>query len=165
MMTPEERDELIERYGEGPELLYTALENVPDEALTFRPAPGEWSVHEIIVHLADSEANAALRCRMLIAEPGRQVMAYDQNVWAERLDYHAREFDPALELVDLVRQSTYELLTDLPEEVWGHSVEHSEFDRPFTFEDWLRIYSAHIPDHIAQIEANVAAWEGRGATR
>ncbi len=161
MLTPEERVQLIERYGDGPELLYAALEEVPDDALTFRPAPGEWSVHEIVVHLADSEANAALRCRLLVAEPGRAVMAYDQDVWAERLDYHERGFDLGLELVDIVRQSTYELLASLTDEVWEHSVVHAEFDRPFNFDDWLRIYSAHIPDHIAQIQANVAAWEAR----
>ena len=26
-------------------------------------------------------------------------------------------------------------------------------------EDWLRIYAAHLEDHAAQIDANVAAWK------
>ena len=160
-MTPEERAPLIERYGKGPSLLYEAMDSVPDEALKFRPAPGDWSVHEIVVHLADSEANAALRCRLLAAEPGGTVMAYDQEVWAERLDYHARSLDLALKVVEAVRRSTHELIRSLPDEVWNNTVEHAEFDRPFTFSDWLPIYAAHIPDHIDQIERNVAAWEAQ----
>jgi hypothetical protein len=30
---------------------------------------------------------------------------------------------------------------------------------PYAAEDWLRIYAAHLEDHAAQIDANVAAWK------
>ena len=53
-----------------------ALAKVPPEALKWRPAPGKWSVHEIIIHCADSEANAHMRVRYLLAEkdPGSWAM-------------------------------------------------------------------------------------------
>ncbi|WP_345319967.1 hypothetical protein [Candidatus Villigracilis proximus] len=35
-------------------------------------------VHEIIIHIADSETNAAARARKLIVEPGGMLMGYDQ---------------------------------------------------------------------------------------
>src|SRR5436309_1672508 len=60
-----EREALIARYESGPGRLKAALAMVPPEALQWRPAPGEWSAHEIVVHCADSEANAALRIRYL----------------------------------------------------------------------------------------------------
>jgi len=43
----------------------------------------EWSVHEIIIHLADSETNAALRARKLAIEPNGMIMAHDQDYWQE----------------------------------------------------------------------------------
>ena len=35
--------------------------------------PDRWSIHEIILHLADSEATCYVRCRHFIAEPGSSV--------------------------------------------------------------------------------------------
>ena len=68
-MNREEINEKIEQYGHGFDLLITALAEVPREAWSYRPASDEWSVHEIIVHMADSESMSALRARKLIAEP------------------------------------------------------------------------------------------------
>ena len=91
-MNAQERNEKIELYGRGFSLLKAALAEVPQEAMKFKPAPTEWSVYEIIIHIADSESNAALRARKLIVEPGGTLMGYDQDAWANTLHYH----DPIL---------------------------------------------------------------------
>jgi hypothetical protein len=158
-MDNKERNERIELYGRGFDLLKADLANVPPEAWRFKPEPKEWSVHEIILHLADSETNAALRARMLIVQPGGTLMAYDQDQWAVTLDYHGQNFEDALETVRLVRKSTYELLKKQPDEIFAHSVKHPEFEDPYTFERWLKIYSGHIPGHIEQIRNNVEVWK------
>lgn len=158
-MDKQERDEKIELYGRGYALLTEALKEVPPEAMKFKPEPKEWSVHEIILHLADSESNAALRARKLIVEPGGALMGYDQDQWAITLDYHNQDLQDALETVRLVRKSTYELLKKQPTEIFAHTVKHPEYDDPYTFEKWLNIYSRHIPGHIEQIRNNVALWK------
>jgi hypothetical protein len=158
-MNAEERNERIELYGRGYDLLAAALSEVPREAWTFKPEPKEWSVHEILIHLADSETNAAMRARMLIVQPGGTLMAYDQDQWAITLDYHGQNWEDALETVRLVRKSTYELLKKQPEEVFAHTAKHPEYDEPYAFEKWLKIYSGHIPGHIEQIRNNVALWK------
>ena len=101
-MTPEERKQRIKLYGKGYDLLTKTLESIPKKMWKFKPAPSEWSVHEVIVHLADSETNAALRARLLVAEPGRSVMAYDQDAWAVKLNYHDRDVNDALKMVKFV---------------------------------------------------------------
>ena len=40
-----------------------ALTQFPREMRQWKPAPDQWSIHEVIVHLADSEANGYARCR------------------------------------------------------------------------------------------------------
>jgi hypothetical protein len=160
-MKREEIDEKLELYGRGYDLLTAALAEVPADAWKFRPAPGEWSVHEIIIHLADSETNAALRARKLAVEPGGTLMGYDQDLWAKGLDYHAQNADDALQLVKLARQTTYRLLKTLPDEVFSHSVVHPEYSEPYTFGKWLSLYSAHIPGHIEQIKNNARLWRER----
>lgn len=157
-MNIQERAEKLELYGKGYDLLLEALKDIPREMWKFKPEPKEWSVHEVLVHLADSESNAALRARKLIVEPGGTIMGYDQDKWAVDLDYHDQSYEDALEIVRLVRKTTYELLKKQPEEVFEQSVKHPEYDEPYTFEQWLDIYSAHIPGHIEQIRNNYKIW-------
>ena len=157
-MNMEERKEKIELYGRGFALLKAALEEVPAGALNFKPEPKEWSVHEIIIHIADSETNAALRARKLIVEPGSMLVAYDQDKWAVELKYAAQDPGDALETIRLVRKTTYELLKWQPEAVFAHAVIHPERPEPFTLDRWLVIYSGHIPGHIEQIRKNVVLW-------
>src|SRR6266567_5337132 len=93
-LTPAEREELIRRYEQGPALLKTALAKVPAEAREWRPGEGKWSVHEIICHCGDSEANGSLRIRYLAAEEDPLIVGYDQAQWARTLDYRSAPTAP-----------------------------------------------------------------------
>ena len=157
-MNIEERNKKIELYGKGFDMLVQMLKDVPREMWQFNPAPNEWSVHEVIIHLADSESNAALRARKLIVEPGGTLMGYDQEQWATQLNYHEQDLEDALDVVRLARKTTYQLLKKQPDEVFDHIVIHPEYNEPYTFENWLNIYSAHIPGHIEQIMNNYKIW-------
>ena len=158
-MTPEERKQMIKRYGDGYSMLKKALAKIPRKAWKFKPAPTEWSIHEVIVHLADSESNSALRARLLAVEPGKPVMAYDQDLWANNLNYHDQGVDDALKLVKYARKTTADLLEMLPDSAFENTVVHPEFDKPYSFEMWLSIYSEHIPGHIEQIKNNYKLWK------
>jgi len=158
-MNREQRNAKVEEYGRGFDLLTAALAKVPHEAWEFRPAPTEWSAHEIVVHMGDSESMAALRARKLIVEPGSTLMGYEEAKWAGALGYEQQDREASLGIIKLARQTTYRLLKTLPEKVFEHSVKHQEYPEPYTFDKWLDIYARHIPDHIAQIEGNVEAWK------
>src|SRR5207247_10491229 len=95
-----------ERHSYGPGLLRRALAKVPAEALKWKPAAGRWSAHEIVVHCADSETNAHMRLRYLLAEPDPLIVGYDQDRWALTFDYHAHPLDTALATVEAVRGNT-----------------------------------------------------------
>ncbi len=155
----ENRRETIKSYGRAYDLLARAVERMPAELWHYKPAPDRWSVHEILLHIADSEANSYIRCRRCIAEPGETVMAYDENAWASALCYPQRSVALALELFRCLRASTCELLRDLPDEAWGNTIEHPE-NGTMTLDDWLQVYERHIPVHIAQMERNLKAWAG-----
>src|SRR5204863_8676636 len=108
-LTAAERASMIERYARGPALLAAALAKVPRDALQWKPGPKRWSAHEIIVHCADSETNAHMRLRYLLAEPDPLTVGYDQDRWAKRFDYHAYPLDAALANVPTVRANTVPL--------------------------------------------------------
>ncbi len=160
-MNKEDRQAKIEQYGQGYDLLIAALKDVPKEAWEFKPSPKDWSVKEVVVHMADSESMAALRVRKLIVEPGTTLMGYNESGWADALHYQQQDADDALQIIKYARQSTYRLLQTLPDEVFQHAVVHPEYDEPYTFDKWLTIYSKHIPDHIQQINKTYQAWKKR----
>ena len=156
-MTPAERKVLIDQYAAGPARLRAALAAVPPEAMQWRPAPGEWSAHEVVVHCADSESNSYCRVRYLLAEPDPVIVGYDQERWARDFDYHALPLQPALATVDAVRGNTVPLLRSLPDAAWERVGRHTDSGR-YGMLDWLRIYADHLEGHSRQIEENVAAW-------
>jgi hypothetical protein len=151
------RQQKIESYGAAYATLTTALEGFPKEMWQFRPAPDRWTIHEIIVHIADSEANSYVRCRRFLAEPGSAVLGYDEWRWAQVLDYHAQSPVEALELFKWLRRLSYQLIKDQPETVWANTVNHSESGR-MKLDEWLDIYERHIPDHVAQMKAVYDHW-------
>lgn len=159
-----EREQLIAQYAAGPARLKAALAKVPPEAMQFRPAPGEWSAHEIVVHCGDSESNGALRIRYLVAEPDPLIVGYDQAQWAITLDYHSLPLGPALLAVEAARANTVALLRRLPESAWSKIGRHTE-SGAYSASRWLEIYAIHLEEHAQQIEANVAAWHAQGASR
>ena len=157
-LTKEEREDRIRRYEAGPARLKAALAKVPAETMKWRPAPGKWSVHEVVCHCGDSEANGALRIRYLVGEENPLIVGYDQARWAEVFDYHAAPIEPALATVEAVRANTAAFLKRLPEKAWSAAGRHTEMES-YTAEDWLGIYAEHLEKHSGQIERNLAAWQ------
>lgn len=160
-MTPAERQAQIERYGQAAAELDAVLSELPRGMWQWRPAPDQWTVHEIAVHITDSEVNSYVRARRLIAEPGTTLAGYDEMAWAKQLNYHAQSVEAAVELFRVLRRSTYELMRALPGEVWAHTGVHSE-SGPLTLDDWLLTYARHVSDHAAQMRAVYRAWENAG---
>ena len=156
-MNPQQRTLKIESYGKGYELLVGALDRFHREMWTFRDDHGCWSIHEHIIHIADSEANCYIRCRRLIAEPGQALMAYDENRWASELLYHDQDISDTLELFRWLRQKTYSLIRTLPSYVWGNTAFHPE-NGDMTLDDWLRVYESHVPEHVQSMQENYDAW-------
>lgn len=156
-MTTDERLRNIAVYGSAYDMLQKAIERYPREMWQYRPAPDDFTIHEILVHIADSEANSYVRCRRFIAEPGSVVLGYDEAGWARKLEYHAQPVEDAMGLFGRLRNSTFLLIRDLPQETWAHTVEHSE-NGTMTMDDWLEVYTSHVPEHIAQMERIYQAW-------
>jgi len=152
------REALIRQFADGPARLRAALATVPAAALKWRPAPKEWSAHEVVIHCADSETNSFGRIRFLVAEKNPTIQGYDQDKWATTFGYHDLPLEPALAVVDAVRASTTALIRGLPDSTWTRTGRHTE-SGPYSAEDWLTIYADHLEGHARQIENNVAQWK------
>ncbi len=149
-MTPVERTELIAKYKDGYIEVAKNLEAFPQEALALHLIPGKWTAREIVHHLADSETVSGIRLKRLLAEDQPLIQGYDQDAYAVRFNYNAREIGPALEAFRSARANTAQLLDSMSEKDWQRQGTHSE-SGPYSAEDWLRIYADHAHNHAAQI--------------
>lgn len=156
-MNRNERRPILESFGRAPVLLSTALGQLPKKMWLYKPAHDRWSIHEIILHLADSEASSYIRCRHLIAEPERLVTEFDASRWAGTLGYFHQSTREALEVIRRLRKMTYQLLVAVPEPVWSYTVEHPMEGR-ISLESWMERQERHVPHHIDQMRGNYELW-------
>jgi hypothetical protein len=152
------RQAQIDRYGSAYDLLQQALRRFPKEMWHFRASAQDWTIHEIVLHITDSEANSYVRCRRGIAEPGSTVLGYDETTWAKALHYHDQSIEDAVELFRFLRGNTYKLIKTLPESTWANTMNHTE-NGVMTLDDWLDIYARHVSDHVDQMGRVFAAWQ------
>jgi hypothetical protein len=156
-VTSNERQTLLDAYGNAYTLLTQALARFPREMWDYKPAPREWNIRQNLVHLADTEIAACGRIRKAIAEPGGLIFAFDQDAWADSMAYAEQSAETALELFRAIRQSTTELLRLMPESAWKHTVQHPERG-PLTVAFMVEYFENHTHLHIRQMQAVYEAW-------
>lgn len=153
------RTEQIDQYAKGPVRLTEALSHYPPQMWRYKPDEDSWSIHEILIHLADSEVSSYMRLRKLVAENGSSLSHHDPDTWANEIDYHAQSADDALALIRLIRKVNAQLMRHLPEQIWAtHAVIHPTRNS-ITLDDWLDLYIGHIQAHLAQIERVHGLWK------
>jgi hypothetical protein len=157
-MTSSKRKKKIASYGKVYATLARGLKKFPKRMWKFKPSPNDWSIHELLIHIADSEANSYIRCRRFLAEPESAVLGYDGDKWAHHLRYHDQSTTDALQLFKWLRRKSYLLIKDQPDSVWTNRVNHSE-NGWMTMDDWLDVYDRHIPEHLAQMQSVYEAWK------
>ena len=142
---------LLERYRRGPEVLAVVLTGVFGEEEDFTTAAGKWSIRQIIAHLADAELVGAHRMRQVIAENNPTLVAFDQDAWAQNLDYARRKPKQSLETFRRVRAENYELLKELPESAFERTGNHTE-NGAMTLRRLLEGYASHAESHARQLQ-------------
>jgi len=157
-MPTTDRQPLIDRYTAGPAELKAAFETAPIEARQWKPSASDWSIHEIIIHCADSETHAGIRIRLLAAGATPVIIGYDQEHWARALHYHDRPLDPAFALIESVRASTANLIASFDAAAWSSAGTHTGSGK-YSADDWLDTYAVHLHDHADQIRNNVERWK------
>ncbi|MHB8485203.1 MAG: DinB family protein [Candidatus Acidiferrales bacterium] len=156
----QERQRALGLFGRGPDLLSEGLRDCPKRMWLYRPAHDRWSIHEIILHLADSEAESYVLCRQFIAEPRSVVFTHDPFRWVSTLGYFHQSTKEALGLFVCLRRMTCRVLRYIPDPVWAHAALHPR-KGIMTLEKWLEVETQHITYHVEQIHQNYAEWPKR----
>lgn len=58
-----------------------------EEQLAKTYAPGKWTIRQLLHHITDADTVLYDRLRRTISNPGQVIWAFDQDLWAEGLEY------------------------------------------------------------------------------
>src|SRR5579863_9770408 len=141
----------INAFESVPSFVISALTGLSESQMHAIPTSGEWSIHEVVIHLGDSETFGFERLRKTIAEHKPTLQVYDEDAWARNLSYQRQERHYALALFSAQRRSTAALLRMLSPEIWKRTAMHPERGE-ISLYDIFTIYLEHGEIHLAQIE-------------
>ena len=152
----------VERPGEKlPVLARTSMRlsalvrGLSDERLSARPLLGEWSVREIVCHLADTEVIRSYRVMKILAEDQPGIEAYDEVVWAKALALDLRDPGTLLRSFRRLREAFLDLLARAPVGAMERAGFHAEYG-PITVAQLTGHTVDHDLLHLAQIKQTLA---------
>ena len=146
--------------AETPQQLAKLVRSLESNALDTSPAPGKWSIRQILVHLADCELVFAFRLRQTVAETNHTVQPFDQDRWAAQSD--AYDTLTALETFTAVRRWNILFLSSLPQETFAKLMTHPERGT-MSLQVVVETMGGHDRNHVKQIE-RIAGLTTLGAT-
>ena len=127
------------------------LKRVPRKLIKRRPAPGKWSIGEIVAHLADVELVIGYRIRMMLSANRTPIQAIDQDKWAKSGGYGKRDVRRTIEAFGALRENNLALLQSVPKKKWSNYGLHVERGRE-SIAHTVRLYAGHDLNHLEQID-------------
>ena len=153
-MERNERREHLAALAATPKRLKAALEGLRKKEVLWTPAPGKWSILEIVCHLRDMEREVYLeRYRRILAEEHPTLPDVDGDQLALERDYRAAALGDVVRAWRALRQETLKLLRGVKADQWAREGVHTTAG-VLTMERLLwRQAVGNDEAHIRQIEA------------
>lgn len=127
------------------------VEGRSEDMLRQKPAPGRWSVAEILAHLADCEVVAGWRLRSILVSSGTALQPFDQDRWAEVFTYEQTPPGESLDLFEANRRGTLRVLRSVDPALYENFGMHEERGRE-SVSHLIRLYAGHDLNHLRQVE-------------
>jgi hypothetical protein len=153
--------------AEAPDLLRRLSRGLTEKQLARKPAPGKWSIREIVAHLADSEVVLGSRYRFIAAMDRPPLPGYDQDAFVANLGVGRATTADLLDDFAMARAVNLGLLERLGEDAWDRVGIHAERGEE-SLGRLVTMYAGHDRIHLAQVETirtGLFPKAGRGAKR
>ncbi len=134
-----------------PKKLSAAIRRLSPAQLRKSPAPGKWSIAEILAHLSDTEMVIGYRLRMMLNKNGTEIQAFDQDNWARTGKYSRQAPAKSLAEFSAIRSKNLALLRSIPKEAWENYGMHQERGRE-SVAHTTRMIAGHDINHLLQVE-------------
>ncbi len=151
--SPEKTRALYIRGGDDVE---AALAGLAETDLDLTRGPNEWSIRQIVHHLAETDAMFFMAFKTALAQSGSTFIRnpYDQDHWVEALAYTERAIEPSLALLKAMRQQLAQLFQQIPDH-WDRYVllKFASWEGDtVTVGELMDGMNWHLAEHCAEIQ-------------
>lgn len=155
MTTAAERQHFIAQIRDYPQKLEALVALYPESRLDTPVRPGEWTIRQIVHHVADAHLNAFIRMKLVLTETKPILKPYDQEAWA-KLDDMKLPVEVSFNILRGLHERWAKTLENLPDESWQRAGIHLE-NGLVTLDQLLALYVGHGETHLEQIKQLPAA--------
>jgi len=130
--------------------------------LDYTPAPGEWSIRQVIHHVTDDCDVWSMILKKALATPGAPVRFEGfpgNDAWADAMDFCTRDVTLALALIQAHHAYLAQLLLHFSERWENHVVIMDAQNCPIqdiNVREIIQMLSAHMLEHVDTVETILA---------
>ena len=147
---------LLETYKNGVSIINNLIAGIDESLLDKMPEHADdWTIKEHIIHLVDSEINAFIRLKSIIAQPASECYVMNEENWTKNIRRKNEDMNKYLKLFGGIRELAYDFIKEEDE----RSREENYYIRTIngkaekvTINKWLQIYNHHLNAHVEYIE-------------
>ena len=154
-----ERMKLVERYLRQSDELEQLMRRFPEAEIVKPPNQGEWSAHQVLVHMRDVEVRAYhMRLERILRQDAPTFEDFDAEDWMKE---HYRESEPVktvLQSFVAARQRAKMLTADMTPQDWERTGTHPETG-PRSFEWWMIRSMEHAQEHLDELARRLGSPE------
>ncbi len=151
--------ELLRLYEQGPDRLEALLKGLSEADLDLSRAPGQWSIRQIVHHMAEGELLWTPLMKSALAQSGSTYIrnSYNQETWPETFKYATRPVDSSVALLRSLRTHVLELTQCIPASgehfVMMRTIDGDPEGRKATVGDLIGGMAEHAEEHCEEIRA------------
>jgi hypothetical protein len=139
--------ELIDEYVRGGSKLRDAFRGLNREQLLAHPIPGTWSLHQIAIHMMDSDLIGSDRMKRVASMERPLLIGYDETAFNNLPGTNDLDVAVAIDLFDWNRKNTATILYQLPISTFDRFGIHSESGK-VTLKELVEKYTHHLDYHL-----------------
>jgi hypothetical protein len=146
----ERRAELIAEFEQFPAKLRQLVAGLTPAQID---APYKnWTVRQIVHHLADSHLNGYVRTKLTLTEDTPVVKPYDESAWSRLPDATSLDVGVSLRLLEAVHARWAAVWRGMGEADFARAYAHPEYGRTFGLGEVLGLYAWHGRHHGAMVD-------------
>ncbi|MEM7111149.1 MAG: DinB family protein [Chloroflexota bacterium] len=147
---------LITQIEQLPAQLDALVGGLSVEALKTAVSPTDWTIAQVVHHLADSHSWGLHRCKKVLTQEAPIISSYDQDSFAQLPDGPNHDIQPSLQIINGIHARWAVLLESLSAADWERPEVHEEYG-PWQLRDLVGNYARHGQNHLQQIEQILTA--------
>lgn len=134
------------------------LHQLPADTLELRPAPGKWSIKEILGHLLDSAANNHQKFVRTMQQAMHDFPVYEQDTWVSLQNYNGTSWKELVALWEYYNRHLAHIMRQVsPKQLQNRLTIDGK--GPFTLEFIIPDYVEHLKHHLKTIFKNDPAFD------